>query len=224
MITTPVRAVLFDLDGTLINSLQDIADAMNYALSTLHMEPYPLDAYKTMVGNGAAILAKRAAQHQPHRWEELLQAYQARYEVHKLDLSAPYAGIPEMLEALRRRGLALAVLSNKPDQDTQGVIRHFFPDAPFSIVRGQLPHVPVKPDPMGALAVADAMGIPPQDFLYLGDTNTDICCARNAGMRPVGVLWGFREKQELQEAGAEHIIAHPRELLSVLDTLTAASC
>ena len=122
-------------------------------------------------------------------------------------------GIPELLHALADRGLKLAVLSNKPDADTKNVISHFFPDVPFSVVRGQVEGVPVKPDKAGALLVAEQLGIAPADFLYLGDTKVDMTCACSAGMNPVGVLWGFRTAQELLDNGAKVLIAHPMELL-----------
>ena len=118
-----------------------------------------------------------------------------------------------LLHALAERGLKLAVLSNKPDADTKNVISHFFPDVPFSVVRGQVEGVPVKPDKAGALLVAEQLGIAPADFLYLGDTKVDMTCACSAGMNPVGVLWGFRTAQELLDNGAKVLIAHPMELL-----------
>ena len=217
-----IQAVVFDLDGTLLDSLQDIADAMNGALTALGMDPYPVDAYRTMVGDGVVTLARRAAAKQPHQWEALRRGYQARYETHNRVRTAPYPGIVEMLNALQQQGLPLAVFSNKPDQDTKAVVRHYFPHMPFQVVRGQLSDVPVKPDPTGALAVAAEMGIDPDHFLYLGDTSTDMICARQAGMHPVGVLWGFRQRQELEDAGAEAIIARPMEVLEVIRRMNEA--
>ena len=118
-----------------------------------------------------------------------------------------------LIRAISDLGLKLAVLSNKPDADTKNVISHFFPDVPFSVVRGQVEGVPVKPDKAGALLVAEQLGIAPADFLYLGDTKVDMTCACSAGMNPVGVLWGFRTAQELLDNGAKVLIAHPMELL-----------
>ena len=149
-----------------------------------------------------------------HKVADAVQAeYQAYYEKHTQVKTQPYDGIPELLHALAERGLKLAVLSNKPDADTKNVISHFFPDVPFSVVRGQVEGVPVKPDKAGALLVAEQLGIAPADFLYLGDTKVDMTCACSAGMNPVGVLWGFRTAQELLDNGAKVLIAHPMELL-----------
>ena len=149
-----------------------------------------------------------------HKVADAVQAeYQAYYEKHTQVKTQPYDGIPELLHALAERGLKLAVLSNKPDADTKNVISHFFPDVPFSVVRGQVEGVPVKPDKAGALLVAEQLGIATADFLYLGDTKVDMTCACSAGMNPVGVLWGFRTAQELLDNGAKVLIAHPMELL-----------
>lgn len=209
-----MKAVLFDLDGTLTNTLDDIADAMNTALRQFHLPEHTVDAYRYLVGDGVVKLAQRAVGHRQDVALDVQKAYQAYYETHTAIKTRPYEGIPELLHALSAAGLKLCVFSNKPDADTRHVVQHFFPQIEFALVRGQLPGVPVKPDPTGALAVADALGLDPQDFLYLGDTSVDMLCARNAGMHPIGVLWGFREEQELREAGAEQIISHPREALS----------
>jgi len=113
---------------------------------------------------------------------------------------------------LQKQGVKLCVFSNKPHADTCRVVEHFFPEVHFAAVRGQMEGVPVKPDPAGALAMAEALGVAPADFLYLGDTDVDMICARNAGMHPVGVTWGFRDEEELRSAGAERLIHHPMDL------------
>jgi len=209
------RAVLFDLDGTLTDTLQDIADAMNRALRLHGLEEWPVGAYRYLVGNGARILAQRCVRERQELAEAVRQTYQAYYETHNLVQTRPYEGIPELLQALHAQGLALAVFSNKPDADTKAVVRHFFPEIPFRVVRGQVEGVPVKPDPAGALAVATELGIAPTDFLYLGDTATDMECARAAGMHPVGAVWGFRTARELEESGAEHLAQTPDDLLTI---------
>ena len=214
-----VRAVLFDLDGTLTNTLQDIADAMNRALALHGLPGWETDAYRYLVGNGALILARRAVRDRQDLEEAVLRDYQAWYETHALECTRPYPGIPELLAALQQRSIPLCVLSNKPDADTRNVVAHFFPGIRFACVRGQLPGVPVKPDPGAALAIAKQTGIIPGDFLYLGDTAVDMTCARVAGMRPVGVLWGFREEKELRESGAEFLIREPTDLLPMLSGL-----
>lgn len=207
------QAVLFDLDGTLTNTLEDIAFAMNRALRLHGLAEYPVDAYRYMVGDGAKVLARRAAGDRPDMAETLLKEYQAYYQEHNLVRTQPYEGIPELLHALQRKGCKLCVFSNKPHADTCRVVKHFFPEIDFAAVRGQMEGVPVKPDPTGALAVAEAVGIAPEHFLYLGDTNVDMRCALNAGMRPIGVTWGFRGADELLAAGAQRLIHHPMDLL-----------
>ena len=209
------KAVIFDLDGTLTNTLTDIANAMNRALRLHDLPPWPEEAYRYLVGNGARVLAQRCVRERQELAEPVRQTYQAYYQAHNLVETQPYDGIPEMLRALHARGMRLAVLSNKPDADTKRVVRHFFPEIPFEVVRGQVEGVPVKPDPAGALAVAAEMGLAPGDFLYLGDTAVDMSCALAAGMHPVGALWGFRTAEELHQSGAERLLSSPDELLTL---------
>ena len=211
-----LKAVLFDLDGTLTDTLADIAAAMNRALRLHQLPEWPVDAYRYLVGNGAKVLSERCVRDRQELAPAVRQTYQAYYETHNLVETKPYDGVPELLAALHARGLALAVLSNKPDADTKAVVRHFFPDVPFAVVRGQVEGVPVKPDPAGALAVADRMGVAPGDFLYLGDTSVDMNCALRAGMHPVGALWGFRTEEELRESGAEFVAKNPMDVLKFI--------
>ena len=209
------KAVLFDLDGTLTDTLADIAAAMNRALRLHELPTWPVDAYRYLVGNGAKVLSERCVRERQELSAAVRQTYQAYYETHNLVQTKPYEGVPEMLQALVDRGIRLAVFSNKPDADTKAVVRHFFPQIPFAAVRGQVEGVPVKPDPAGAFALAAEMGLAPGEFLYLGDTAVDMQCARNAGMHPVGALWGFRTAEELRESGAERLIARPGDLLNI---------
>lgn len=209
------KAVLFDLDGTLTDTLADIADAMNRALRLHDLPEWPVEAYRYLVGNGAKVLSERCVRERQELSAAVRQTYQAYYETHNLVQTKPYEGVPEMLQALVDRGIRLAVFSNKPDADTKAVVRHFFPEIPFAAVRGQVEGVPVKPDPTGALAVADEMGLAPGDFLYLGDTAVDMECALAAGMHPVGALWGFRTEEELRQSGAEHLARQPGDLLAI---------
>lgn len=209
------KAVLFDLDGTLTDTLVDIADAMNRALRLHGLPEWPVEAYRYLVGNGAKVLSERCVRERQELSAAVRQTYQAYYETHNLVQTKPYEGVPEMLQALVDRGIRLAVFSNKPDADTKAVVRHFFPEIPFAVVRGQVEGVPVKPDPTGALAVADEMGLAPGDFLYLGDTAVDMECALAAGMHPVGALWGFRTEEELRQSGAEHLARQPGDLLAI---------
>ena len=210
------RAVLFDLDGTLTDTLADIAAAMNRALALHGLPGWETDAYRYLVGNGARTLAARAVRGREDLLGPVLADYQRYYETHSRVLTRPYAGVPELLHDLAGRGIPCCVLSNKPDADTQGVVRHYFPDVPFAVVRGQTDQYPLKPDPAAAIRVAEETGIPPENFAYLGDTAVDMECAGRAGMHAIGVLWGFREKEELLESGAEALLSAPADLLEIL--------
>lgn len=212
-----IRAFLFDLDGTLTNTLQDIADAMNRSLRLHGLPGWPLDAYRYLVGDGAKKLAERAVSEHQELAVSVQQTYQEYYQTHSLVTTKPYEDIPELLHALQDRGIRLAVFSNKPDADTKKVVAHFFPDIQWAAVRGQVEGVPVKPDPAGALAVAGCLGAAPEEILYAGDTATDMQCAIAAGMQPAGVLWGFRTAEELTANGARYLAAQPMDLLTLAD-------
>ena len=211
-----IQAALFDLDGTLTNTLQDIADAMNRALTLNGLPTFPVDDYRYLVGDGVKKLAERAVRERRELAEQVQGDYQAWYRDHTRVTTRPYDGIPELLRTLCDRGVKVCVFSNKPHADTVNVVRFFFPDIPFADVRGQTAGVPVKPDPKGALLTAHAADVAPSDFVYLGDTSTDMRCAVNAGMHAVGVTWGFRPAQELLDSGAQALISHPLELLDLL--------
>ena len=209
------RAVLFDLDGTLADTLADLADATNWALTQVGCPAHPLDSYRHMVGDGARQLCIRAlpASEQQHV-DQVLRVMRSRYAEHWHDQTRLYPGIPELVVALA--GKPLAVLSNKPDDFTRQVVEHYFPANPFQIVRGQRTGVPLKPDPTAALEIARQLSIPAADWLYLGDTNTDMRTAIAAGMFPVGVLWGFRDREELVQSGAQALVERPDQVLTLL--------
>ncbi len=212
-----IRAILFDLDGTLADSLADLANATNWALAQLGCPAHPPESYCHFVGDGARELCARALpRDRQDLLDESLRLMRERYDTHCFDLTKLYAGIPELISALAERHLSLAVLSNKPDVFTRRMIAHYFQPSPFAVVRGQLPNVPLKPDPIAALQIAKQLSVPPAQWLYLGDTNTDMHTARAAGMHAVGVLWGFRDREELVKSGAEHIVAWPEQVLALL--------
>jgi len=220
MVDSRYAAVCFDLDGTLLNTLADLADSMNAALARQGFPPHPEDEYRFLVGDGVDVLARRCLP-EAHRaddaaWEALVAAMREEYAGRWRDRTRPYAGVPELLPALVARGLPLAVLSNKQDDFTRAQVAHFFPDVRFASVAGARPGVPKKPDPAPALALARALGVPPQAWLYVGDTNTDMQTALGAGMVACGALWGFRPEAELRAAGAHHVLTHPSELLALL--------
>lgn len=210
-------AVLFDLDGTLADTLDDIAASVNWALERNAVDPHPPDAYRELVGEGVGRLVERALpveRQDLHR--AVLEDLRAHYTEHMLDRTAPYPGIPELLDEIRLRGLPMAVLSNKPEVATRWMVERLFPAWPFAAVRGERPGVPHKPDPAAALEIAAAIGVEPARVLYLGDTRTDMETAVAAGMFAVGALWGFRDRAELVAHGAAAIVGHPREVLALI--------
>lgn len=213
------RAVLFDLDGTLLDTLDDIAGAMNVVLAEWGAPAHPVDAYRRFIGDGAVWLARRVLPED--RRDEVsvgrcVAAFRAQYAARGDPATRPYPGIPELLDALAGRGLRLAVLSNKPHEFTVALVRRLLGRHPIEPVIGSRPGVPNKPDPGSALEIAGQLGIAPGEWLYAGDTGTDMETAARAGMVPVGVLWGFRGADELTAAGARHLVGRPKELLPLL--------
>lgn len=210
------EAAIWDLDGTLIDSLEDIGDSMNRVLQQEKLPPHGMDAYRLFIGDGIETLVSRSVP-ETHRGEEtlnrLIGVMRQTYLRHMMDKTAPYPGIPEVLHELTARGLKQAVLSNKPDLPTQQIIVGCFANHGFHLVTGALADVPKKPDPTAALAIAEKLSIPPEAFLYFGDTPTDMKTAVAAGMFPVGVLWGFRGAAELLDAGAKILVKTPGDLL-----------
>lgn len=212
-------AVLFDLDGTLLDTLRDIGDACNRVLAERGYPPHPIEAYRYLVGDGARMLWARAlpeGQRDDETIDACLAAYIDEYARGWNVNTQPYEGVGEMLDAIVSHGLQLAVLSNKPHPFTVQCVQTFLARWPFHTVRGQDEQFPRKPHPASALHVAKQLGTSPDRVLYIGDTATDMQTAAAAGMFPVGVLWGFRERTELEANGARRIIGHPRELLSLV--------
>jgi len=216
------RAVLFDLDGTLLDTLADIAAAMNTALAARDLPTHPVDAYRRMVGSGLEMLVRRAVPADltgdEERIRELTVHLREEYARHPADRTVPYDGVRELIAELRRRyGLPLAVLSNKADALVQAIVPRFFLPDDFVAVRGLADGMPAKPDPASSLAIASAIGVAPELVIYLGDSDVDMHTARNAGMRAIGAGWGFRGPDELVAAGAETVIMRPGELSSIVN-------
>lgn len=213
-----MKAVLFDLDGTLLDTLQDIADACNAALARHGFPPHPVDSYRYFVGDGVPVLVARTVP-APEQTDETLAsmtaAYREEYERRWNSATTLYPGIAELLDQLTQRGIRLAVLSNKPDDFTRRCIAEFLARWTFSAVLGASLAFPPKPEPAAARHIARTLDLPPEEFFYLGDTPTDMRAAAAAGMHPVGVLWGFRQAEELKAAGARQLISYPRELLEI---------
>jgi len=213
-------AVLFDLDGTLLDTLADIAIAANAVLEEIGLPTHPVEAYRQFIGEGVPMLFQRAAgAADPALLDRCVGRFREVYGQAWNVRTHPYDGVPELLDELTARGPALAVLSNKPDVFTRLCVEHYLGRWPFRVVLGSREGVPRKPDPAGALEAAALLGLDPAAIVYLGDTAIDMRTARGAGMHPVGVSWGFRPVAELLDAGAAQIIDRPLALLDVLDGL-----
>ncbi len=216
----PFRAVIFDLDGTLLDTLDDIGDAANRVLVDRGFPPHPIPRYREFVGEGVVRLIQRALPERnqdPATVQMCVEAYRREYARNWNAKTRPYAGVPDLLNALVARGLKLAVLSNKPDLFTQQCVRELLPSWRFAVVIGGSDAFPRKPNPASALETARRLGAPPEECLYVGDSGVDMQTARAARMFAVGVLWGFRDRQELQSEGAQVLIREPRELIDLLD-------
>lgn len=211
------KAVIFDLDGTLLNTIDDLAAAANYALQQAGFAPHTTEEIMSYVGNGIPMLIRRMVP-QPAREEDIrcvTPFFETYYATHKQDFTAPYPGILAMLDTITARGVKVAVLSNKKHAMTLPIIRHYFGER-FAAVQGAEDGMPVKPDPTGAYRVLDALGCAPTDVLYVGDSDTDMLTARAAGLTACGVLWGFRSREVLLEGGAQVLCADADELTQLI--------
>ncbi len=208
---------IFDLDGTLTDTLASIAYFVNAETAKHGFPAIPVDRFRYFAGNGAATLIRRSlAFHgveDPVLEKHILADYTAAYDADFLYLTKPYGGITEMVQELKRQNILLAVLSNKPHRTAEKVVTHFFGSGTFAQVLGQREGIPIKPDPAGVYEIMKLLPYTKDECLYIGDTAVDMETGAAAGLTTVGVLWGFRERTELEEAGATHIIAKPAELL-----------
>ncbi len=213
------RAALFDLDGTLLDTIQDIGNAMNRVLARFELPTHDIAFYKTAVGNGSERLVRRSLPEggDDTGHEALVQscygAFLDEYRNGLANTTRIYDGIPDLLDALKARRFPMAILSNKPHPFTIRLVDHLLYTWFFEFVAGSKPGVPKKPDPTAAVEISRHLNVRPQDVLYFGDTATDMETARAAGMVPIGVLWGFRGEAELRDAGAEILIEHPQQIL-----------
>lgn len=210
------KLVIFDLDGTLLNTIADLGNACNHALEESGFSTHPLSAYNYMVGNGVRKLLERAEPDAgPDTIDKMLKDFRAYYDDHCMDLTKPYPGIEDLLQDLAARGIAIAVTSNKYQKAVDAVIGHYFPDIPFAAVMGEVPERPKKPDPSIVFAVLNSHPCPKNDVLYVGDSAVDMETARRACIESCGVTWGFRPVSELQSAYADHIVSSPEEILAL---------
>jgi phosphoglycolate phosphatase len=220
-----IKLVIFDLDGTLLNTLDDLADCTNYVLQKNGFPTHEVEAYKYFVGNGVDMLLQRALPKEVPEttFTEIYKMFMLHYEIHKEDKTAPYADIVEMLEKLQEKGILLAVATNKPHELLPGLMQRFFPTIKWAAVFGNRNGIPVKPNPQIVYDILNTVNCKDKaclvftnEILYVGDTAVDMETAQNAGITKIGALWGFRTKEELQQAEADYLIENPLEIFPLI--------
>ncbi|MDE5713073.1 MAG: HAD family hydrolase [Muribaculaceae bacterium] len=211
------KLAIFDLDGTLLNTIYDLGEACNYALRKMGFNQHPIPAYHFMVGNGVRKLIERAQPDADEKTiDELLSIFREYYDLHCMDDTRPYPGIPELLQELIEKNVAIAVASNKYQNAVTRIVEHYFPDVPFVSIQGQLDGRPSKPDPSIIFSILAEHPTPKTDVLYIGDSGVDMETARRACVESIGVSWGFRPVSELRQAYADNIVSAPSEILKFL--------
>jgi phosphoglycolate phosphatase len=214
--------LIFDLDGTLVDSLDGIAASLNWALAQSYLPGHPRESVRKMIGNGARVLVERAvpADSAASLVDRVEAAFKVDYDRTWPTGTVPYAGIPELLQTLHARGYPLAVLSNKPHAFTEAIVAQVFPNVTFSVVLGQRTGIPHKPDPSGAFEIARLLNLPPKSCAIIGDSSMDIETARNAGMAAIAVTWGFQDAEWLTSHQPSRMVTTPAEL----DPLFPSDC
>jgi phosphoglycolate phosphatase len=214
------KAVIFDLDGTLIDTIHDLANAVNEVLASRNLHQHSIESYKHRVGDGIKLLLQRSVPENlsldKDLIEQIMLEFNHSYEQHWNKNTLPYPGIVSMFQELQHINIKKAILSNKPQYFTDLCAKHFFPEIAFDLVLGASSDVPKKPNPTSALFIAHHMNVSPEEVIYVGDTSIDMSTAKNAGMYPVGVSWGFRSQEELIEAGAKILLNYPEELMLIV--------
>lgn len=214
-----IQSVIFDLDGTLLNTIADLAHSTNHALEQTGFPTHPVEAYKYFVGNGINKLFERALPEDERTQDNILrvrEVFLPYYDEHNADYTRPYDGVSDLLAALQTEGIVLSVASNKYQRATEKLVRAYFPEIRFAAVFGQRQGVPVKPDPTIVHDILKMTGRSVSETLYVGDSGVDMQTAANAGVTSVGVTWGFRPLSELKVCGAQHVADTAEEILQII--------
>lgn len=215
-----IKACVFDLDGTLADTVDSMAYAANEILKQLHLGTLPTENFKYYCGEGADMLVRRvlkaAGDLELHYYETMRKLYREKFNANPMYRVQHYPGMPETVSELKRMGIRLAICTNKPDEAAQKVVHTMFGDE-FDLVLGQKEGLKRKPDPEGPLRIAETFGVKPEECLYIGDTGTDMKTGKAAGMYTAGVLWGFRDEKELLENGADVLVESPEDLLEICE-------
>lgn len=217
-------AAIFDLDGTTANTLENLAFCANHVIAEYGLSPVETEKYRYFVGDGSRVQIRRLLTfkdryHGPGDdpfLEEVFTKYLDFFSDHCADGVTVYDGMPELLKSLSEHNITCAVFSNKPHKQACKVVDSIYPEGTFAHVLGQMDSCPRKPDPAGALRLAEKMQVTPEKCIYVGDTNTDMQTGKNAGMYTIGVLWGFRDREELEKAGADIIVSAPADILNLI--------
>jgi len=211
------KTVIFDLDGTLLDSIEDIASSMNKVLESLQLPTHKIEDYKHFVGGGVDILVDNALSNQSKEIkDEVIKRFKIEYDGKLHSKTLPYDGIYELLDELKKLDINLAVLSNKPHEFTVSYVNHFFKNYNFKEIHGQKKDVPKKPDPKAALDIVKCLDSSCENTYFIGDTKIDMQTAKSANMTAIGVLWGFRDEKELRDFGADFIVSNPLEILKII--------
>ncbi len=217
-----IKAVVYDLDGTLLDTLGTIAGYGNTAMKKFGLSEFDTDSYRYFVGNGAKTLIKRMLEagniDADEYFDKVYEYYTSIYDADPISDTKPYDGIPELTDELRTLGIKQAILSNKPDFATKGVAKRFF-DGMFDRVYGGREGIELKPHPGALLSVLDELEVKPDECVFVGDTYVDIRTGKSAGAHTIGVLWGFRDREELEREGAEYIVSKPSEIAEIVKSI-----
>ena len=213
-----IKGMIFDLDGTLLDTIEDLRDSVNLAMDRFGYARYTSADIKQKIGDGMKVLIQRCLDEEASEAlvEEVIQVFLQDYNRRQFDKTAPYDGILDMLRTLNAKGIQVGVISNKQNANTQSIVAHYFKEIAFTFVSGEIQGIDRKPDPTLTLRCVDAMKLASNEVLYVGDTKVDMLTGHNAGLKTVGVTWGFRDRQELIDHSADFLVDHPGELLKFI--------